>query len=40
MLSKAEARSNRMLEEELNSSREVMERGVAVLALTEAPEKP
>ncbi len=31
MLSKAEARSNRMLEKELNCSWEVMERGVAVL---------
>jgi hypothetical protein len=38
VLSKAEARSNRMLEKELNCSWEVMERGVAVLALTEAPE--
>ena len=39
MLSKAEARSNRMLEKELNCSWEVMERGVEELALTEAPEK-
>ncbi len=39
MLSKAEARSNRMLEKELNSSWEVIERGVAVLALIEAPKK-
>jgi hypothetical protein len=39
VLSKAEAQSNRMLEKEFNYSWEVMERGVAVLALTEAPEK-